>query len=166
MTHGRCPLFAKSGSRFFSRRTASACITLLSLLYCSTVQSIAGMRRRMRHLRRAYTYIHIIYNIYYIWRITKPGDEWCAATWLTYSVQRFARPVRGTIRVFGLDRGIAQQRVGHQTVVQYHVRIRPAVSADQPIGRVLCGPQRVAEILRNTNTADVKNNGRTRITRT
>lgn len=151
MTHGRCPLFTESGSLFFSRYTRRVHYIILLLLYCSTVQSIAGMRRRMRHLRRAYI-LHYIF----IWRIMKPGDEWCAAKWLTYSVQRFARPVRGTIRVFGLDRGINHHRVGYQTVVQYHVRIRPAVSTDQPIGRVFCASQRVANILRNTNV-DVKN---------
>lgn len=57
--------------------------------------------------------------------------------------------MRGTIRVFGLDRGIAQQCVGYQTVVEYHVRIRPAVAVDQPLGRVFRGPQCVAQVLQN-----------------
>lgn len=79
----------------------------------------------------------------------RPRRHRVARDSLTNGVQRFPGPVRGAVRVFGLDRSVAQQRVGHQTVVQHHVRIRPAVAADQPIGRVLRGPQRVAQVLRN-----------------
>lgn len=47
MTHGRCPLFAPGGSRFFL-------VHYIIIVYIYIVPVI-GMRRRMRHLRRTYT---------------------------------------------------------------------------------------------------------------